>query len=291
MVGAIIKVYYWLKVFTEGQGIKEKLILFPGAILRVIGYGIGLVNSAVGRDINMFVASRLSPSVIIKNRDGAFYCRKGKNDVSVVAEAYELYLRKYFDEIKAGVFVDVGANIGKYTVKVARQIGPRGKVVSIEPDPGNFSTLKTNIELNKLTNVYAIKVACWNKTEELSLSLSPSWETATSSVKEKVSNYFVKVKGLKLDDILDDLGIETVDLIKIDVEGAEEEVIQGARGIITKSERLKVMFEAWNKERFEKCKDILEHCGMTVNKSKIGADMFLAEKGQVNAASPANQDS
>jgi len=278
MIKHIIYDYYRLKLFTEGQGVRDKAILFALTIPRVIGYAIGLMNSAAGRAFYTFVVLKLSPNVTAENRDGLFYCRKGKEDASIVAEACELTLRKYFDEVKAGVFVDVGAHVGKYTVKVARQMADKGRVVSIEPDPGNFSALKTNIELNKLTNVHAFNVACWNKSEELSLYQSPSGSTVISSVKEKVSNHFVKVKGVKLDDILENLGIDDVNLIKIDVEGAEEEVIQGARGIITKSQHLKVLFEAWNKEYFEKCKRVLEECGMTVNENEIGKDMFLAQK-------------
>jgi len=77
---------------------------------------------------------------------------------------------------------------------------------------------------------------------------------------------------------LKNVEIEAVNLLKIDGEGAEEEVIQGARGSITKSRHLKVLFEAWDKEHFEKCKDVLEECGMAVNKNEIGADIFLAQK-------------
>jgi len=274
MIERIIYDYYRLKLFTEGQGVRDKAILFALTILRVIGYAIGLMNSAAGRAFYIFVVLKLSPNVTVENRDGLFYCRKGRGDASIAAEAYELSLRKYFEEVKSGVFVDIGANIGKYTVKVARQMADKGKVVAVEPDPGNFSALKTNIDLNKLTNVHAFNVACWNKTEELVLSLCGDW----SSVIKKVSNHFVKVKGVKLDDILKNLGIDDVNLLKIDAEGAEEEVIQGAREIITKSRHLKVLFEAWNKEYFEKCKDVLEECGMAVNKNEIGADIFLAQK-------------
>jgi len=269
----IIDDCYQLKLFTEGQGVRDKAILFALTIPRVVGYAIGLMNSAAGRAFHN-LAWKLSPDVTVENRDGLFYCRKGRDDAPIVFEGYEHHLRKYFEEVKSGVFIDVGANIGKYTVKVARQMADRGKVVSVEPAPGNFSALKTNIELNKLTNVHAFNVACWNKSEELVLSLGG----AGSSVKEKVSNHFVKVQGLKLDDILKNLEIDDVNLLKIDVEGAEEEVIQGARGIITKSRHLKVLFEAWDKEHFEKCKDVLEECGMAVNKNEIGKYMFLAQK-------------
>ena len=68
------------------------------------------------------------------------------------------------------------------------------------------------------------------------------------SIKEKVSPQFVKVRCAKLDDILNHIGVEKVDFIKIDVEGAEVEVLEGAQEIITKSDSLEILVEISNKK-------------------------------------------
>ena len=107
MIKHIIYDYYRLKLFTEGQGVRDKAILFALTIPRVIGYAIGLMNSAAGRAFYNLAVLKLSPDVTVENRDGLFYCRKGRGDAPIVAEGYEHSLRKYFEEVKSGVFIDV----------------------------------------------------------------------------------------------------------------------------------------------------------------------------------------
>jgi len=274
-----MSLFLWLKAFTEGQGIKTKFSLVPATILTVFRYGLGVLKiHSLNHRISILVAKKFSPAVLINNRNGLFLCRKGSNDFQIVAEAFERSLTKYLDEIRGGIFIDIGANIGRYTVKVARQMGPSGLVVAIEPDPENFKALIANIDINKLTNVRAINVACWNRTEDLSLSIAPDWDRGVSSIKEKVSSQSISVKGIRLDDILTDLGINNTTCIKIDVEGAEEEVIQGAVHIINNSDNLKIIFESWNTSQFNKCKQLLEQCGMNVGDDMIEWKTYLAQK-------------
>ena len=269
---------YWLLIFREGQGTVAKLALIPSSILRVIYYAIDMFKVPIVKDIFRRFVLLLSPGVIIKNSNGLFHCRKGGTDIQVVAEMFEPGLTKCLDEVGTGVFIDIGAHIGRYTVKVGRQIGKNGRVISIEPDPDNYQSLRKNIELNNLTNVCALNIACWNKTEELSLSLSCDRDKSLSSVKERVSNYSIKVQGMKLDEILKNLGIEHVDIIKIDTEGSEQEVIQGAIGIIEKSSNLRVIFEAWNQDYFRMCKESLEKFGMVVSEDVVDRHTYMAKK-------------
>ena len=97
--------------------------------------------------------------VYVVNKDGAFFCRKMTSDYSVLRSDYELALRDYF-EVDEGVFLDVGAHIGKYTVMVGRRLGKKGKVIAVEPDQDNFQALEANIRENQLQNVIALNVAC-----------------------------------------------------------------------------------------------------------------------------------
>jgi len=258
--GVIIRLWYWLKLFTEGQGFRDKLILFPGTIVRLLGFAIG--SSKIPR-LHAVLRNISEPmfDVTIENHDGKFFCRKGTIDAQLTAQAYEYPLRRYLEEMTQGTFVDVGSHIGKYTIKMANQLGNNGRVISIEPEASNFEILKANVELNHLSNVTLLKVACWNKNENLKLYLSHSMDTGEHSVKTPISRDFVEVSGLRLDDVLKDLQMEHIDFIKIDAEGADGEVLEGAEETITKNPRLRIIFEATNRGNLTKCQEVLRKYG------------------------------
>jgi len=287
----VIRLYYWLKLFTEGQGLKDKLILLPGAIFRPLGSALGtalVLDSSKARSKipSLYTVYRriAKPNfdVTVENRDGKFFCRKRTEDVEVVAEACEYPLRGYFEGITQGIFVDVGSNIGKYTIKVARQLENKGSVISVEPEISNFEILKTNVELNDLSNVMLCNVACWNKNEKLKLHLARS--PSAHSVKKPVSTDFVEVSGLKLDDILKDLRIDHVDFIKIDAEGADGEVLEGAEETLARNPHLKIIFEAADRDNLTKCREVLGKHGFTTVPIVNIKDYYYARKalaGQV----------
>ena len=98
--------------------------------------------------------------ITIHNEDGIFIC--GDKSIQGATSLYEKDLKKYFD-LKAGIFVDVGANFGKYTVQIAKQLGKRGSVISIEPEKYTSELIKRNIEKNNLKNVFVVNKACSSK--------------------------------------------------------------------------------------------------------------------------------
>jgi len=296
-LGVIIRLWYWLKIFTEGQRIRDKLILFPGTIFRIAGYLLRPPSVADRLDTirstrkpfisNAYCAiskvhcilSRPVFDVIMENHDGKFLCRKGTDDARFAAEAYEYPLQKYFNKITQGVFVDVGSNIGKYAIKVANQLGTNGRVVAIEPEPSNFEMLTANVELNGLSNTTLLNVACWNKNERLKLCLGPGFKgTGAHSVKYHRSEDFIEVTASKLDDILKDLLIEHVDLMKIDVEGAEGEVLEGAEESLAENPHLKIIFEATDSNNLAKCREVLGRHGFTLTPIANIKDYYHARK-------------
>jgi len=269
----IIRLYYWLKVFTEGQRVKDELILLPGTIFRLLGFAIGSPRISFLHAVFRHI-SKPAFDVMVENRDGKFFCRRGTDDARIVAEAYEYALRRYFEDMTQGVFIDIGSHVGKYTIKVARQLGNKGRVISVEPESSNFEILKTNVQLNNLSNVTLLNVACWNKNEKLRLYLAQS--TGDHSVKNAVSMDFVEVSAFKLDDILKDLQIDRVDFIKVDAEGADGEVLEGAEETIAKNPHLKIIFEAANRDNLAKCQEVLGKYGFTI--VPIVKDKYYAGK-------------
>src|SRR5437016_512869 len=140
------------------------------------------------------------------------------------------------------VFVDVGANFGIYTMVASRLVGETGRVVAFEPSVQSFPVLQKNIALNNLQNVLSFRAALSEKESRAWLyhALDPSGnslgrDTSLDGVGEEV---ILK----SLDNVLEENGIDRVDVIKVDVEGAEELVLHGAARSLT-THRPTVIFE------------------------------------------------
>ena len=132
--------------------------------------------------------------------------------------SYERYYK-----LKAGdVVVDAGAGpCGVFTVFAAKGVGERGLVIAIEPERNNLENLKENIKINNLENVIVVSKGLWDKKVKKKLGLkeySLVWDSKKGAVEIEVD---------VLDNILVDLGISKVNFIKMDIEGAEIQALNG----------------------------------------------------------------
>jgi FkbM family methyltransferase len=128
------------------------------------------------------------------------------------------------------VIVDLGANIGGFSVKAAKAIGDEGKIIAIEPEPGNLSFLRRNIELNKLHNVTIVPKGVWSRKSRLRFYLyktSAGHSVYPPNSYEWAMNNFIEIEVDTLDHILMELGVKNVDFIKMDIEGSEIEALKG----------------------------------------------------------------
>jgi FkbM family methyltransferase len=131
----------------------------------------------------------------------------------------------FVSHLREGMTVmDVGANLGLYSLLISRAIGPSGKVYAFEPVPEIFARLKEHIALNNATNVIPVPIALSDEKGKAKMSV----RGGESSLFRRVSDEFVEVQVERLDDFVEREKIERVDAIKIDVEGAELKVIRGA---------------------------------------------------------------
>lgn len=148
-------------------------------------------------------------------------------------------------EIKRGdVVLDIGANVGFYTLIFARLVGPKGKVFAFEPDPESFYLLKKNVEINGYTNVILIQKAVSNSNGKLRLYLSElnkgdhriwdSWEKRNS----------IEIESIRLDDYFKNYS-EKISFIKIDTQGAEGLVFQGMSDLLKQSNNVIIILEFW----------------------------------------------
>ena len=106
---------------------------------------------------------------------------------------------------KGDVVLDVGANVGYFTLIFARLVGPNGKVYAFEPDPDNFALLKKNVEMNGYKNVVLVQNAVSDKIEDVQLHLVPEWGPAHNLFDSFGQNGIsVTVKAIRLDDFFHD---------------------------------------------------------------------------------------
>lgn len=119
---------------------------------------------------------------------------------------------------------DVGANIGVYALRFARKVGPKGRVYAFEPVPDIFARLQGNIALNDVHNIVPVPMALSDQKGMAKISVAGP----RSSLFRHQSQKFVEVTLTTLDEFVAEQGIERVDAIKLDVEGAELRVIRGA---------------------------------------------------------------
>jgi FkbM family methyltransferase len=145
------------------------------------------------------------------------------NEYSCEINGYEGHYR-----IKEGdVVIDAGAYLGDFTVYAAKRVGPAGKVVAFEADPYVYHLLLRNIKLNNLTNVIAINKGVWSHDTDLAFdSRGISSQIVTDT--KNAGSLIKRIPVVGLDNEMQRIGLPKVDLIKMDIEGAELQAVQGA---------------------------------------------------------------
>jgi FkbM family methyltransferase len=211
----------------QGVSIGDKVRLIVFRILWMLqGIKLPLIRGALAQITNIIIRGVL---VYFK---GSRYCLIDATTAYYFFERrHESWMWNYLASLKEDdVFVDVGAHIGLYSI-YAGHLLKQGKVIAIEPNPETFNFLRKNIELNSLRNVLALNIAAWKEDGELPLYIADS--SALHSLKPSIGSKRVYiVKARKLESVLSELGIYRVSFIKIDVVGAEVEVLEGLRSVL-----------------------------------------------------------
>ena len=144
------------------------------------------------------------------------------------------YLKK---QLKAGnVFIDIGANIGAYSLIASKLVGSNGKVVSFEPVTSICKQLKQNIKLNNLTNIVVEPKAVFDKNTTLELFISDHQNMGMSSILHHSHETGEKqsVQAITIDEYVKIKSLLKIDFIKLDIEGAEINALRGMKQTILK---------------------------------------------------------
>lgn len=141
------------------------------------------------------------------------------------------YLKNY--KLKEGdIVVDAGAYTGMFSIYAAKIVGSFGKIIAFEPDPINFEKLKKNILLNRLENIIPINKGLWSKNTILEFNVTGKGSSSVVEKKNSPVKTITKISVIRLDDELKKVGINKVNFVKMDIEGAEVEAIKGCSEIL-----------------------------------------------------------
>lgn len=179
-----------------------------------------------------------------------------------------------YEADKQGVFVrvvrphatvvDVGANVGFYSLLASRLVGPAGVVVAVEPDPRNVHFLQRHIALNHATNVVVIAAAAGDRSGSARFRAGPNRSMGRLS-----DGGEVEVELTTLDQIRGTLGGRRVDVMKLDVEGAEGMVLAGATELLRQDRPIILLATHGEQERAD-CLSLLRECEYAVTPLSVG---------------------
>jgi len=148
------------------------------------------------------------------------------------------------------VVVDLGANVGYFTMVAAKLVGNSGKVYAFEPEPSNFELLLRNIKLNGYTNVVPINKAVSNREGPGELFISNHRTSESQIFKRENGSEIVPIESTSLDIFFNDRD-HHIDVIKMDIEGAEELALHGMSSVLKNNQHIKIITE-FNPETLEK---------------------------------------
>lgn len=151
--------------------------------------------------------------------------------------AYSLYKRLFepgIDHLRflvqpGSFIVDVGANVGFFTLKFSKWVSDGGRVIAIEPEPANLDALNQKIARSRVSNVDIIQAAAAEKEGELRLCLNP-----LNPADHRLAEQGIPIRAVTIDGLLRDRGWPPTSLIKIDVQGAEPRTLAGAQETISR---------------------------------------------------------
>ena len=213
-------------------------------LAQVFGYWRSLYSSALIQRAFRFLAGFPILVTFSLPNGGRLQARWGTSDIELIRE---LVWNHEYDRILSAnpgeTVVDVGANIGLYSIACSHKVGNSGKIIAIEPEKENFSLLVQNLRLNGVTNVLPINEAISNFIGTTDLFLSETNLGGHSIIFRRGSKKRT-VNCETLDKLCRRLGIRRVHLIKVDVEGAELAVLEGAQKMLEENKlRLIVVAE------------------------------------------------
>jgi FkbM family methyltransferase len=247
------------KMIPLGVGFSDTMNLLLFSILEAVPNLVKRPGSNFDKKLNRLAETLLSTTTICVGT--LLYRVRNSEGLTILNPSFESFMQVWFQPRKGDVFVDIGAHIGKYAVSAAKTVTDEGFVVAVEPHPKTFQILQKNVELNHFKNLQAFNLGAWNTSGILKFYVGSS--ASEFSAHETGFGKSVDVKTKRMDELLiGELKLQKVDWIKIDVEKAEIEVLEGLSETLNRF-RPKIFMEVWGENK-KKVQDFLRARGYSI---------------------------
>jgi FkbM family methyltransferase len=220
---------------------RDLLLSLYGRFIRVL-VGTGLDRFTMLHELHGLVLRKLHGESVVVFGKALYLDRNDDLNLSILT-SYEPRETDLLTRVvrERNVVVDLGAHIGYYTLLFAHRVGPAGKVYAFEPHPKNVALLKKTIAKSGYTHVVVEQKAAWSRTGTFDL-----FESAEKSVDHRFTTSdrgrtAIPVETVRLDDYFSPGA--PVDVIKMDVQGAEGHVLLGAQRLLSERQSLAIMTE------------------------------------------------
>jgi len=225
--------------------------------------------------------------VLLKLTDFRLYVRLDDWAVGAkiaVKRSYETHVSGYMGSLlKTGqVVVDVGANIGYYTLLTASRVGDTGKVIAFEPDSGNCDLLKMSLEANRFTNVEIHTCAVVDTEGVVGFNIGGG---SSNGGIGSLETSMQRVKGIALDTFLENE--PRIDVIKMDIEGAEGRALQGMQQLIRRHRP--IIFTEFSPHGLESRSNISPEVYLE-RLYGLGYELFVLDRKRGKSPTPQSKD-
>ena len=226
-----------------------------------------------GKGTGRLMKLRNGASVYIRNIFGSDF------HTTLAVAGRDDYGLKSMNLPKDATIIDVGGNIGTFTL-TAKALFPESKIYTFEPEHANFKALTENIRRNKSTNVYPQNEAISTEVGTLTLHVN-SKETGSHSVIQghTKDTEAQEITTTTLENVVRDHDIERIDLLKMDIEGAEYEIFfQMPKEILLKIQRITLEIHQHPKYSVSDLTSFFKGHGFTIRPSATSKRVFICER-------------
>ena len=189
------------------------------------------IDDAWGCMVYPYNGWEISLAYPLGDKEKAFF------DVFFLQNEFAGYLEEYQPK-KGDVIIDAGAYHGLFSVIVSKMVGDKGRIICLEPDQENIAILEKNLELNGCGNVALCKKALWKEKADLEFNSSGDVSSTLFSRSDGPGKEAVKpakkikVEATSIKELMGEFDLQRIDFIKMDIEGAEIEALEGCSELI-----------------------------------------------------------